>query len=49
MCGKRLQPFLVELTEALERHGEMTLAEGVRERLQRMSAATIDRLLKPHR
>ena len=41
--------LLGELTEVLDRHGEMTLADGVRERLQRMSAATIDRLLKPHR
>ena len=49
MCGKRLQPFLPELMEALERHGELALAEGVKERLRDMSAATVDRLLKPHR
>ena len=49
MCGKSLQPFLGELTEALERHGEMTLAEGLRECLQEMNASTIDRLLKPYR
>ena len=49
MCGKRLQPFLPELMEALERHGELALAEGVKERLREMSAATVDRLLKPHR
>ncbi len=24
MCGKRLQPFLGELAEALERHGELS-------------------------
>ncbi len=49
VCGKGLQPFLGELTEALERHGEMTLAEGLKECLQGMSASTIDRLLKPYR
>ena len=49
VCGKSLQPFLGELTEALERHGEMTLAEGLRECLQEMNASTIDRLLKPYR
>ena len=49
MCGKRLQLFLPELTEALERHGELTLTEGMKERLLGMSAATIDRAPKPHR
>lgn len=47
--GKRLQPFLPELTEALERHGELALEQEVREQVSSMSAATIDRLLRPHR
>ena len=49
MCGKRLQPFLGELAGALERHGELVLEAEVRRQVEEMSAATIDRLLKPHR
>ena len=49
MCSKRLQPFLPELVQVLEHHGELTLPEEVREQLCQMSAATIDRLLKPYR
>ena len=49
MCSRRLQPFLPELAEALERHGELTVSEGVRDQLCQMSASTIDRTLKPHR
>jgi hypothetical protein len=45
LCGKRLRPFLPELVEALERHGELRLASTVREKLLQMSAATIDRRL----
>ncbi|MFP3854729.1 MAG: hypothetical protein ACLFWD_10605, partial [Anaerolineales bacterium] len=45
LCGKRLQPFLPELVEVLERHGELHLASDVREKLLPMSAATIDRRL----
>ena len=49
MCSRRLQPFLPELVEALERHGELTATGELKEQLCRMSAATIDRQLKPHR
>lgn len=48
-CGKRLAPFVAELVSALERHGELHLAPGVRQQLLAMSAATMDRLLKPYR
>lgn len=48
-CGRRLQPFLPELLEALERHGELTVEPEVRAQLLRLSAATIDRLLAPDR
>ncbi len=44
-CGKRLAPYMAEGIEALERFGELTLTEQVRERLVHMSAATIDRRL----
>jgi hypothetical protein len=46
LCGKRLQPFLPELVEALERHGELRLGPDTREKLLRMSVSTIDRRLK---
>lgn len=49
LCSKRLTPFLRELVPALERHGELDLPPQVREKLVRMSASTMDRLLKPYR
>jgi len=45
LCGKRLQPFLPELVEVLERHDELHLSANVRDKLLQMSAATIDRRL----
>src|SRR5215469_3461308 len=45
ICGKRLQPLLPILAEAMERHGHLQLAPEVRTRLLAMSAATIDRAL----
>jgi len=45
ICGKRLQPLLPILVEAMERHGHVQLAPEVRARLLAMSAATIDRAL----
>ena len=49
VCAKRLQPFLPELMEVLERHGELVLEGEVKDQVSAMSAATIDRLLRPHR
>ena len=46
ICGKRLHPFLPELVEALERHGELRLALEVKNKLLQMSRATIDRRLQ---
>jgi len=46
-CGKRLAPFLRELVTVLERHGEITIDPPTRATLVRLSAATIDRLLRP--
>jgi len=46
ICGKRLHPFLPELVEALERHGELRLAPEVKSKLLQMSRATIDRRLQ---
>ena len=49
ICGKRLKPLIPLLISALERHGHMELDVTVREKLLKVSAATIDRLLAPVR
>ena len=49
ICAKRLTPFLPELVPALERHGHLTLGPDERVQLLGISAATADRLLRPHR
>jgi hypothetical protein len=48
-AGKRMAPFLPEITAALERAGEFDLPPAVRAQLVGMSAATIDRRLAPDR
>jgi hypothetical protein len=47
--GKRLAPFMSDLVEALERHGELELGAEARSKLCAMSSATIDRALAPER
>ena len=49
MCGKLLVGAMPNLLEALERHGELRLAAAERKALLEMSAATMDRLLRPAR
>ncbi len=49
MCGKLLVGMMGELIAALERHGELQLQPEVRTELLQMSAATIDRRLRPVR
>ncbi|MGB7292609.1 MAG: transposase [Thermodesulfobacteriota bacterium] len=49
ICGKRLKPELKEVIPILERHKEIELDKTVRERLCKISAATIDRALAPER
>jgi hypothetical protein len=49
ICGKRLKEAIPTLIEAMERHGHLQLDGEVRQRLLVMSAATMDRLLKPVR
>jgi len=46
LCSKRLQPFVPELLEVLKRKGEISVAEQTEAELCRMSASTIDRLLR---
>jgi hypothetical protein len=49
LCGKRLAPFLPTLVEALERHRMLQVPPALRPALLRVSAPTIDRLLRPYR
>jgi hypothetical protein len=49
ICSKRLAPFLPEAVALLGREGKIVVPADVRERLIRMSPATIDRLLAKHR
>src|SRR5205085_2804834 len=47
--GKRLKAIIPTLIEAMERHGHLALTTELRMSLLRMSAATIDRALRPQR
>jgi hypothetical protein len=49
ICGKRLKTALAEVVPKLERWGELKVSDEVREKLLRMSASTIDRLLASER
>ncbi len=46
ICAKRLKQIIPVLVSSMERYGHLTLDPEVRERLLKMSAATMDRLLK---
>ena len=46
ICSKRLAPFIAEAVEKLEKHKEIDLTDEVREKLLKISASTIDRLLR---
>jgi hypothetical protein len=46
ICSRRLHPFLPEMVDTLERHGELKLPEETKQLLLRMSRATIDRCLQ---
>jgi hypothetical protein len=49
ICGKRLKEAIPTLIDAMERHGHLQLDTAIRQRVLVMSAATMDRLLKPIR
>ena len=49
ICSRRLHPFLPELVRILRQHGEGMVTAEVESELCRMSASTIDRLLRPWR
>lgn len=46
ICSKRLQPFLPEMVDVLEREGELVLPKETKCLLLQMSPATIDRRLQ---
>lgn len=49
ICGKRLAPYLKEIVLVLISHEELVVDEETHDKLMRISAATIDRLLAPER
>ena len=49
LCSKRLQPFIPEMVKVLRQHSEQRIDSSTETQLCRMSAATIDRLLRPWR
>lgn len=46
ICGKRLAPYLAEIVPILIQHKELSIDPITKQKLLRISAATIDRLLK---
>ena len=48
-AGKRLQPFMAEAVDALERHGELSVEPEFRSKLLAMSSATMDRAVAAER
>lgn len=49
ICSLRLQPFIPELLEVLERQQELHVDPEIADELTQMSASTIDRRLRPYR
>jgi len=49
ICGKRIRPMLKEMLSILQRHKEIKVTREITKKLLRISASTIDRILKPER
>jgi hypothetical protein len=49
VCGKRLRPLLKEVLVILQKHKELKVTGEIKKKLLRISASTIDRLLKTER
>jgi len=49
ICGKRLKALIPTLVPAMERHAHLDLSPAIRAALLSVSAATIDRALRPQR
>jgi len=45
VCGKRLKALIPMLVDAMERHGHLALDPIIKDKIMRVSAASIDRLL----
>ncbi|MDR7009602.1 hypothetical protein J2W46_006533 [Paraburkholderia strydomiana] len=46
ICGRRLKALIPTLIDSMTRHGHLSLSKDLRQRLEQISAATIDRLLR---
>jgi IS30 family transposase len=49
ICGKRLRPMIKEMLAILQKHKELKVIGETKKKLLRISASTIDRILKPER
>ena len=49
ICSKRLKPMIPILLDAMERYGHLRVEPIIKDKLLDISAATIDRLLRPSR
>ena len=49
ICGKRLKSVLPAIVASMEQHGHLDIEQDVRDKVLAVSAASIDRLLKPVR
>lgn len=49
ICSQRLRPFMSQLIEALQRHGELVIDSDVETQLRGMSSSTMDRMMRPYR
>ena len=49
ICGKRLKSVLPAIVASMEQHGHLDVKQNVRDKVLAVSAASIDRLLKPVR
>lgn len=49
LCSKRLQPFVPEMINVLRRKNELNINAEIEAKLTKLSASTIDRMLRPYR
>lgn len=49
LCGKRMKAALTQAVSVMERWSEINVSAQTKRKLERISAATIDRLLRPER
>ena len=49
LCSKRLQPFIPEMIRVLRHKGELQVNAATEAQLVKLSASTIDRMLRPYR